>query len=160
VYAVSFKYVKDQELAMEITHDIFLNIWNKREKLSINSFQNYVVTAASYHGIRKNREKKTVLIKYIEDYQFDGEVLISKDSLVYNDGHEKLMAEELDQKIKASLDGLPKRCREIYQMSRNENLSISEIATKLDISKRTVENQITIALRHLKSFLSNATLFF
>lgn len=160
VYTVSFKYVKDQELAMEITHDIFLNIWKKRHKLTINSFQNYAVTAASYHGMRKNREKKTLTIKYIEDYQLDGQLVLSPDSISYNDGHEKMMVEELDEKIKNSLEGLPKRCREIYKLSRQENLSITEIASKLDISKRTVENQITIALKHLKSLLSNAMLLF
>ena len=68
VYAVSFRYVKDEELALEIAHDIFLNIWNKRHSLSISSFRSYVVTSASYHGIRKNQQKKAIPLKYLDSY--------------------------------------------------------------------------------------------
>jgi len=51
------------------------------------------------------------------------------------------------------LNDLPKKCREIYILSRKENLTISEIAQKLNISKRTVENQLTNALKHLRASL-------
>jgi RNA polymerase sigma-70 factor (ECF subfamily) len=67
-----------------------------------------------------------------------------------NSGEINIDATELEQKIDALLNTLPKRCREIYIMSRKENLSIAEIAERFNISKRTVENQLTVALKHLR----------
>lgn len=160
VYAVSFRYVKDEELALEIAHDIFLNIWNKRHSLSISSFRSYVVTSASYHGIRKNQQKKAIPLKYIENYAQDGEGQISDHPTVCNTGEEKILLAELDQKVKISLEELPSRCREIYLLSRQQHLSITEIAEKLGISKRTVENQLTIALKHLRAMLKYTGMLF
>ncbi|UKT64957.1 RNA polymerase sigma factor [Pedobacter mucosus] len=160
VYMVSLRYVKDEAMAMEITHDVFMNIWNKRDTLTISCFRNYVLAAASYHGIKKIRQKKSISLKYIERYQHDGESVLNEQVSNNNEGHEKMLMEELDAKVLNSLAELPKRCREIYLLSRKEELSISEIAEKLNISKRTVENQITIALKHLKALLKNNYLFF
>lgn len=161
VYSVAFKFVRDEELALEIAHDIFINIWNKRATLNIASFKSYVITSASYHGIRKNQQQKAIPIKYIENYDLGTEIHITSETFVYNTGDEKMLKEDLDVKVSESLNELPKRCKEIYLMSRREHLSITEISQKLNISKRTVENQITIALKHLKSILKyNAILLF
>ena len=154
VYSVAYKYVKDEEDALEIAHDIFLNIWNKRHQLHISSFNAYLTTAASYHGIRERQKMKATPIQYIEDYQYKEDaafLLIGRQA--YNEGEIKLGENEINEKIKLLLNDLPKRCREIYYLSRRDNLSISEIAAKFDISKRTVENQLTTALKHLRSSL-------
>ncbi|GGI24342.1 RNA polymerase sigma-70 factor [Pedobacter mendelii] len=154
VYAVAFRYVKDRELALEISHDIFVNIWTKRKQLNIDSFQNYVVTAASYHGIRKSRVLKAIPISYVANY-FENEKMLPAALNFQNAnlGEQKIREEEFNTNISALLESLPNRCREIYIMSRKDNLSIKEIATLLNISKRTVENQLTIALKHLRAAL-------
>lgn len=149
VYAVCYRYVKDEETALEITHDIFLNIWKRRHELNIGSFKNYVLTSASYRGIRKKQELKALPINYIEDYSHDHTFALGNRSTI-NKGEEKIGQEEFDARIIQMLNELPKRCREIYLLSRKENLSITEIAIKLNISKRTVENQLTAALKHLR----------
>ena len=59
----------------------------------------------------------------------------------------------MELKVEALLNDLPKRCCDIYRMSRKDNLTISEIVEKLNISKRTVENQHTNALKHLRTAL-------
>lgn len=152
VYAVAFRYVKDRELALEIAHDIFVNIWTKRKHLNIDSFQNYVVTAASYHGIRKNRALKAIPISYVEDYLDNENILPSALNFQNaNLGEQKIQEEEFHSNISLLLESLPNRCREIYLMSRKDNLSIQEIAISLNISKRTVENQLTAALKHLRT---------
>jgi len=159
VYAVSFRYVRDEEAALEITHDIFLNIWNKRHQLNISSFKSYVLTSASYHGIRKSQNLKATRLQYIEDYACYGEFIPSKHLTENNTGEHKIEVEELNGMVNSLLEHLPKRCREIYLLSRNENLSITEISLKLNISKRTVENQLTIALKHLRKLLNYSALF-
>jgi RNA polymerase sigma-70 factor (family 1) len=154
VYSVAYKYVKNEEDALEIAHDIFLNIWNKRHQLHIASFSAYLTTAASYHGIRRRQVMKAIPIQYIEEYQYkEDAAFLLNGQQVYNEGETKLGENEINDKINLLLNDLPKRCREIYYMSRRDNLSISEIAIKLGISKRTVENQLTTALKHLRSAL-------
>ncbi|WP_269413787.1 sigma-70 family RNA polymerase sigma factor [Pedobacter rhodius] len=152
VYAVALRYVKDRELALEIAHDIFVNIWTKRKQLNIDNFQNYVVTSASYHGIRKSRALKAIPISYIEDYLENENILpASMNFQSSNLGEQKIQEEEFQSNILLLLESLPNRCREIYLMSRHDNLSIQEIAILLNISKRTVENQLTAALKYLRT---------
>ncbi|MBD1362669.1 sigma-70 family RNA polymerase sigma factor [Mucilaginibacter sp. ZT4R22] len=148
VYSVANKYVKDEEIALEIAHDIFLNIWNKRHQLKINSFKNYVTTAASYHGIRKKQTLAGLILQYVEDYNYvENEI----HHYAGNQGEMALVEKDVTETVDALLKTLPKRCREIYHMSRRDNLSITEISEKLGISKRTVENQLTTALKHLRT---------
>ena len=154
VYAVSYRYVRDEETALEITHDIFLNIWNNRHKLNITSFKSYVVTSASYHAIRKKQQSKATPIDYVGSYEQDGEFNIGDKLCETNSGEEKIYAEEFNSRVLLMLEDLPARCREIYLLSRHDNLSITEIAAKLNISKRTVENQLTVALKHLRTILN------
>ncbi|MEO7214691.1 sigma-70 family RNA polymerase sigma factor [Mucilaginibacter sp.] len=154
VYAVAYKCVKDEELSLEITHDIFINIWNKRSQLHIENFKAYVVTAASYHGIRKRQTLKATPIQYVEDYEYveDYDYATNHRSDA-NEGEAKLCRHDFDIKVESLLNDLPKKCREIYLLSRKDNLTITEIAEKLNISKRTVENQLTSALKHLRTSL-------
>lgn len=157
VYSVAYRYVKDEETALEIAHDIFLNIWTKRHQLQINSFKSYVITAASYHGIRKKQTDKAVPVKYVEDYEYtEDQAFALSDRHAHNQGEINIDEKEINDTVDHLLADLPKRCREIYQMSRKENLSITEIAERLNISKRTVENQLTAALKHLRTSLKAA----
>jgi RNA polymerase sigma-70 factor (ECF subfamily) len=160
VYSVAYKYVKDEEAALEIAHDIFLNIWARRHQLQINSFKSYVITAASYHGIRKRQTMAGVRVQYVEDYaHFENERMFIAHPHAHNQGELNIGEKEVNETIEALLKNLPKRCREIYYMSRRDNLSINEIALQLNISKRTVENQLTAALKHLRTSLKVVVLF-
>jgi RNA polymerase sigma-70 factor (ECF subfamily) len=67
-----------------------------------------------------------------------------------NDGELNIRYQELEKSVDRELEELPRRCKEIFTLSRREQLSNDEIASRLDISKRTVENQLTYALRHLR----------
>ena len=161
VYAVAYKYLRDEEASLEITHDIFLNIWNKRHQLHINSFKNYVTTAASYHGIRKRQTQKVIPLLYVENFgDVNDKSPDQHQQAAVNAGEANILTRELDIEVDALLNELPKRCREIYLLSRKNNLTIAEIATQLNISKRTVENQLTNALKHLRTSLQYAIAVF
>jgi RNA polymerase sigma-70 factor (ECF subfamily) len=160
VYSVAYKYVKDEETALEIAHDIFLNIWTKRKQLQINSFKSYVVTAASYHGIRKRQNIAGIPVQYVDDYgRFENDRPLISCEYAHNEGELNIEEQEVNETIDVLLTNLPKRCREIYYMSRRDHLSITEIADRLNISKRTVENQLTAALKHLRVSLNVVLLF-
>lgn len=145
VFTTAFSYLKDREACMEVTHDIFLNIWQKRDKLQIVSFQKYLTMSARYHVFKHIKALKAAPISYVEQMEECG-----YPSAAINEGEENIRYMELQNRMDNCLKKLPARCREIFILSRKESLSNDEIARRLGISKRTVENQITTALQHLR----------
>jgi RNA polymerase sigma-70 factor (ECF subfamily) len=153
VYSTAFSYLKDKEACSEIVQDIFLNIWQKRNEFKITSFKSYLTSAARYHVYKHLKAKKTSAILYIEDYDH---IKIKSPGISHADTNMEYL--ELEQSVETSLHDLPKRCREIFILSRMNNLTNDEIAQQLGISKRTVENQITHALKFLRSLLKYSAL--
>ncbi|WGQ10973.1 sigma-70 family RNA polymerase sigma factor [Pedobacter gandavensis] len=149
VYSTSYHYIKDAEVCAEITHDIFLNIWNKRQNLDILSIKAYLTSSARYHVYKREKRVKVIDLKYVENY------IGIPESSTRNAAEEHLNCNELEIRINTYLEELPQRCKEIFLLSREEHLSNDEIANRLSISKRTVENQITNALKHLRVSLKH-----
>ena len=143
LYSTAFSYLKDREKSEEITHDIFLNLWRKRETLAIQSFSAYLRAAARYHVYKELKKRKASTIVYTDE-------LTETEEVMTNQGEDRLIYQDAERQVDNSLQSLPARCQEIYFMSRKEHLTNEEIANKLGISKRTVENQLTVALRHIR----------
>lgn len=148
VYSTAFTYLKDREACTEVVHDIFLNIWKKRGEFEIQCFKSYLTSAARYHVYKKIRQKRSVPVLYVENYESITTLQQGK-----NEGDENIAYIDLQQSVRTSLNKLPHRCREIFVLSRMDHLTNDEIAQQLGISKRTVENQITTALQYLRSIL-------
>lgn len=144
LYKTTNYYLKDTAAAEEILHDVFVVLWNRRKYLRIESFSNYVYITTRYHIFKYLKAAKISPIEYIEQYAEDT-LPIS-----FNNAEEKISYNDVTLQLESSLKELPKRCREIFWLSRIENLSNEEIADQFGISKRTVENQITHALKHLR----------
>ncbi|MDB4926405.1 sigma-70 family RNA polymerase sigma factor [Mucilaginibacter sp.] len=144
LYKTAFFYLKDHTTAEEVLHDVFVVLWNRRHYLKIESFSNYVYITTRYHVYKQLKAARLSPIEYIEQYT---EQTIPKS---FNDAEEKLRYTDITIQLESSLATLPKRCREIFWLSRVENRSNEEIANQFGISKRTVENQITHALKHLR----------
>lgn len=132
--------------ARDIIHDLFVKLWHERKQLEITSnLKGYLFTLSRYHVIDKIR-KNITREKYIETAQAL--------RIVYEPTIDQLIAaKELQQNIDKSLNKLSPRVKEIYKLSREENLSISEIAEQLNVSEQTVKNQLTSALKHLRQSL-------
>lgn len=144
LYKTAHYYLKDETLAEEITHDVFVSLWLRRKFLKIQSFENYIHVTARYHVYKHLKAAKVNCIEYIDQFA------LTDNMVVYNTADSKLGYESLESELAQKLRELPRRCQEIFWLSRVENLSNDEIADKLHISKRTVENQITQALRFLR----------
>lgn len=145
VYTTAFSYLQDRDMAMEISNDTFLNIWQKRDLLDIHSFRNYLTTSARYHVYKVLKAKRALKLAYVADYDN-----ISNLNVTYNSGEDKIRYMDIRSEIETHLSALPPRCREIFLLSRLGNLTNTEIAEKLSISKRTVENQISIAQKYVQ----------
>lgn len=147
LYKTAVRYLKDHEAGEEVVHDVFLNIWERRHQLEIESFPNFLLTAIRYQVYNRMRSAKPRIILTSTGIELN--------ELDHNKGENRIKDQELQQELNQYLDQLPKRCQEIFYMSRVNQLSNQEIAGRLGISKRTVENQITVALKHLRVSLKN-----
>lgn len=153
IYSNAYSYIRDKEVCEQIVHDIFITIWLNREELRVQSFNAYLLSASRYRVYKYITAAKATPLYYkenLDDYAYAEQ----------NKGYTNIAYKELELKVDSYLSRLPKRCREIFLMSRRQQLSIHEISEELRISKRTVENQITQALKHLRIFLKDVTVIF
>lgn len=142
------RYVKDIETAKEIVHDSFINLWDKKDNIDLSkSVKSYLSTTVHNRCLNFLRDNK----KFNRD-------LLALENLEDVTEFEELdpfSCEELEQKIQAAINELPEKCREVFLLSRFENLKYKEIAEKLNISIKTVEAQMSKALQHLRIRLTD-----
>ena len=140
------KYVRLKAVAEEIVHDVLLYIWEHRHHLIIaKSLKSYLFTAAKHKSLdylKSSYAKQS----YQDDFPEGLKAEVSPDSL--------LEQEELKKLIQAGIEQLPERCRLIYRLSRTNGLPYKEIASHLNISPKTVEAQMGIALQRLRNYLT------
>ncbi|MGV8092549.1 MAG: RNA polymerase sigma-70 factor [Mangrovibacterium sp.] len=132
----------DKAEAEEIVQEFFFRIWKNREKIKeTQTLKSYLFTSVKNRGInfliRKNYQ-----IRKIEEFK---EMMSS--NLTYE--QDVFVSSELQERIKRAFEKLPPRTKEIFLLSRFNDLKNDEIAEKLNISKRTVELQISNALKIL-----------
>ena len=128
--------------AEELVHDVFIAIWNRESNdLDPNGIKSYLFTSV------KNR-----CLNFIKKSKLDV-TDINDESPVFDanvNAHTSMVAKESEKRIHLLIDQLPKKCKQIFLMSRIYELSYKEIAEILEITPKTVENQISIALKFLK----------
>lgn len=147
LFISSYNLLKEKELCEEIIQDVFIDFWNNKEKLQIKiSLKAYLYACVRYKVFNEFRKNK---IKNVE--LFEG----LNQRFQHATPETKIMHDELVMQIDAIVKTLPKKCQEVYVLSRNEQLSHKKIAEKLGISTKTVENHITNALKTLKTSLGH-----
>lgn len=134
----------------EIVQEVLISIWEKRKTLSIHtSLSSYLYKAAKYRMLNYIRSEK-VRKTYFSDF-LETQISLVSDPL----GPQLQNVSDLKDLIEKRLQELPPKCREVYRMSREEHIPNQEIADQLRISKKTVENYLTIALKHLRIHLTD-----
>ncbi len=143
VYAL--KYVSDLESAKEIVQDLFVHLYENRRTITITtSLQSYLyqsVRNRCLNQIKKQLSQK----KHLDQFQDEQQS--------FEDMEAEINKNELEHRIFQIISSLPSQCRNIFTLSRVKGLKNDEIAIQLDISKRTVETQISNALKALRSKL-------
>lgn len=145
LYATVLHYINEAETAEQVVQDVFVLLWKRREHLAIENFAKYIHATARYHVFKEIKAKKKIVVEYTDNYLF------YENTTAQNSGELRLNHHDFLSEVSSYLSPLPKRCREIFWLSRIENLSNDEIAEKFCISKRSVENQLTIALKHIRN---------
>ena len=148
----AMKYVREVEDAKEIVQEFFVRMWSKRDTLDIRfSLRIYLyrsVRNACLNFIASDKVEK----KRMMGYQHPE---VSNDNAL-----EHMMAAEQEELLMRAIDNLPEKCRQIFVMSRMNRLSHQAIATQLNLSVKTVETQISIALKRLAEWVITLVMFF
>lgn len=142
-----FSFVKSKEVAEEIVSDVFIKLWQIREKLSgIENLRVYLYTIArnfSLNYITRNFKNPVISLESI-DIEFMASLTVPPDM--------GFSAEIVDQ-IRIAIDNLPPQCKLIFQLVKEEEMKYKEVAAILNISPLTVRNQLAIAIRKISEAL-------
>lgn len=140
--------VLDHEEAEEIVQDFFVQLWVGRNKIKkTDSLKNYFFVSVknrAFNLLNKQKVRKKALSEI--EHMVETDLLYQPDLFIVS---------ELQDQITATFDKLPNRTREIFLLSRTKGLSNDEIADQLKLSKRTVETQISNALKILRHELKD-----
>ena len=142
LYRFALGYLKSEAETEELVQEVFTRIWEKRSDLKEElSFKSFLFTIA-FNIIRKNFRTKAYLFEYFKTRISDDIDMKTSQKITYD---------SLYQYITELINQLPERRKEIFIKSRLEGLCIKEIAEKLKISHKTVENQLTEALKFIRT---------
>lgn len=141
------RIVKDQGTGEDLVQECFIKLWERRNDIksaSLSSYFSKMVKNRCIDYLRINRPK----------------TIEPEANQWHSEDHSTLEYKELAAAVNAVIDRLPERCREVFVLSRFEELSYKEIALSLNISPKTVENQISKALKIIRLAVQKFSSFF
>lgn len=142
LFGFAFKYFRNESDAEELVQEVFVKVWENRQSLkSEYSFRSYLFTIA-LNQIRKYYNKKAASLRYLES--LSAETVTSEAG--NNENYELAL-----QKLNSIIDTMPPRRREIFIKSKLEGKSSKEIASELNITPGTVDNQVSEAIRFIRN---------
>ena len=136
------RFIRDRATVEDLAQNVLIRFWEKRHQINItSSLKAYLHRMAVNEALGYIRKHKKVI-----EEEFTATTPIGSTDSV----EDEFLHTELEGKITTAINSLPPKCRAIFQLSRFEDLTYKEIAKKLGISVKTVENQMGKALRVLR----------
>lgn len=148
LYKVARRITEDDAVAQDIIQDTFVSFWEKGCHKNIISIEAYLYQTVRFRCFMHLRSG-SISRKHIDHFKR----IIASASF-----EQEYEAREIEDILQRSIDHLPERCREVFYLSRIQSLPNKKIAEKLQISPKTVENQITKALKHLRLSMEKLTI--
>lgn len=144
-----YRLIPDESTCQDLAQELFVDLWNKRESLDIHtSLRAYLRRSAVNKSLNYIKANRRIQFDDTEDLGY----LPDTSAL---DTQKRESQDTLEDALHAAIDGLPEKCRVVFNLSRFEQLSHREIAEKLGISVKTIENQITKAMKMLRDAMNN-----
>jgi RNA polymerase sigma-70 factor (ECF subfamily) len=143
LYRHALKMTKDEDLAKDVVQDVFVSLWDKANDLQLDVSLNAYLYASTRNKILNLFAKEKVKTNYVHTL----EVQLKKGENITD---HKLRERLLNEKIEEGIAQLPKKMRQVFEMSRKENLSYKEIADELQLSDKTVKKQVSNAIKILR----------
>ncbi len=151
LYLAAFSILRDADPCKDIVQDVLLQLWIRRAKVKIDSLKSYLFTAVRYKVLShiKSASSRKVFIEPEELEKLAG----------FNLMKDRLNEQDIEKLLEEGVALLPKRCQEVFLLSRMEHLSNKEIANRMGISVKTVEAQMSIALKQLRIVMGEVLFF-
>lgn len=147
LYRYAFLQLKEKEVSEEVVQDVMLTIWEKREQLEVTtSFRSYL-----YRSVYNRCMNQLKHIHYRENYKEHNSRIIAE---AERDSFDKVEEEELYQRIQTAIETLPEERKRVFKLVKVDGLKYKEAAEQLNISVKTVENQMGSALKYLREQLT------
>ncbi len=143
--------IKSDADAEELAQDVFIKLWTNREALNIEKPLGAYLYTIARNAAFNFLKHKSVEQTYMDNFQFSNDVATPE---------EVLFAREISLLVELAVSEMPVQRRRIYILSREKGMSNSDIAEKLGVSKKTVENQLSLALQELRKLISLFFCFF
>lgn len=142
------KYLDDVDQAEEVVQEMFFNFWQKRKEVDINTS----IEAYLFRSVRNSCLNYLKHLKIREEHRLaTNHEIRQKEQEI----HDNVVVLELQERIENVIDQLPPERKKIFKMSRYEELKYKEIADQLNLSVKTVEGQMSKALKHLRLHLAD-----
>lgn len=144
LYLSAYSILKNNDAAEDIVQEVMLSLWIRRHKAEIESLHSYLHQSVRFQVFKLLRKEKRMPLSPISEVHV----------ATFNSAESNFQLEDINRSLLHVVERLPDRCREIFLLRRVKELSIKEISEKLQISQKTVENQLTIALRRIRTSIS------
>lgn len=152
LYAFASRILRSEEDAKDVVQVVYISLWGRRHDLNIQgSLEHYLLQAVRFQSLKKLKE----LLDRPEELDRVHDHIIP----VLNDIWEKLDTSDLYREINQQLNELPPKTKEIFLLSRQQQLTIAEIAARMNLSEKTVRNQLHIALKALRQPIAYLIIF-
>ena len=144
--------LKSETEAEDLTQDVFVKLWTNRERFSdVKTFGAYLYVLA------KNTTFNYMESKQIRQIGLEGQPLVEEGQYT---PHEELVAKDLQLLIDMVVDSMPMQRKTVFRLSRSAGLTNEEIAERLQLSKKTVENHLNLALKELRNIVTVCSILY
>lgn len=149
LFSIAYKRLRDEDTCKDILQEIYIDLWNRAPDLEVVNIKSYLSTATRYKIIShiSRSSGKSHVFEHLE-YMLES----------YDKADHSLNKKELQRIVDLWIDTLPKKRKEIFLLKIESNKTTNEISSELNISRKTVQNQLHTALSGLKIHLNKLAL--
>lgn len=147
--AIGYFHLQNKQSAEDIVHEVFMSLWIRKAELEISSVPAYLATAVKFTVFKSiAREKRR------------REISTAGYTSLATNLEDKLDAKFMEDFVRGKVEQLPEKSKLVFEYSRDDELSVKEIAKKMDLTPKAVEYHLTKALRALRTSLKKIKIFF